>query len=73
MIKLKDILKELDVHPDEKQCECTPETVVKELCGPVCKGKRWVKKKVNKGFKAGMQRGFKSNIGHVTLRICQSL
>ena len=54
MIKLKDILKELDVHPDEKQCECTPETVVKEICGPWCRGKKWVKKKISKGFSGGM-------------------
>ena len=46
MIKLVDLLKELDVHPDEKQCDCTPETIVKEVCGPWCKGKKWVGKKL---------------------------
>ena len=54
MIKLVDLLEELDVQLDENQCECTPETVVKEICGPFCRGKKWVKKKINKGFSGGM-------------------
>jgi len=27
-------------------CNCTPETIVKEVCGPFCKGKKWVGKKL---------------------------
>ena len=30
----------------KSSCNCSPDTIIKELCGPLCKGKRWVGKKL---------------------------